>query len=50
VCLPRKPALIVVVAIDTLALKQEYTIGLNPDGFGVNVDEFREFLVFYTNS
>jgi hypothetical protein len=48
--LPRKLALTVVASIDTLVLKQEYITGLDPDGSGVKVDEFRAFLMFYTNS
>jgi hypothetical protein len=48
--LPRKLVLTVVAAIDTLVLKQEYITGLDPDGPGVKVDEFRAFLMFYTNS
>jgi hypothetical protein len=48
--LHRKLALTVVAAIDTLVLKQEYITGLDPDGSGVKVDEFRGFLVFYTSS
>jgi hypothetical protein len=48
--LHRKLALTVVAAIDTLVLKQEYITGLDPDGSGVKVDEFRAFLVFYTSS
>jgi len=47
--LPRKLVLTVVAAIDTLVLKQEYITGLDPDGSGVKVDDFRAFLVFYTN-
>ena len=47
--LHRKLALTVVAAIDTLVLKQEYITGLDPDGSGVKVDDFRAFLVFYTN-
>jgi hypothetical protein len=47
--LPRKLALTVVAAIDTLVFKQEYMTGLDPDGSGVKVDDFRAFLVFYTN-
>jgi hypothetical protein len=48
--LPRKLALTVVAVIDALVLKHEYITGLNPDGSGVKVDEFRTLLVFYTNS